>query len=40
MTIPAHCSAATLAKMLNLSERRIQQLAKAGIIYKSYCWSI
>jgi len=34
MTIPAHCSAATLAKMLNLSERRIRQLAQTGIISK------
>jgi len=34
MTMPAHCSVATLAKMLNLSERRIYQLAKKGIILK------
>lgn len=34
MTTSAHCSAAALANMLNLSERRIQQLAKEGIILK------
>ena len=34
MTTPAHCSVATLAKLLNLSERRIYQLVKEGIIPK------
>jgi len=37
MSIPAHCSAATLAKLLSLSEWRIHQLANQGLIPKVKC---
>ena len=35
MSASPSCSASTLAKLFNLSERRVQQLAKDGIIPKS-----